>query len=366
MIDTLLLWKVSLSGISLLILQSIDLNVIFTTGLLDVLAVIFLLFGLLLFVFYLRKESTPHIRGNAGNAPRRFVGALSLVVLALPLLGLLLVWSNISASPTLIVQTPTPTPTHSTQKPTPTPTPTPTLDLLTQGTLTVGTDATYPPQEFLDKQKNPTGFDMDLIAAIAKKMGLKVSIASITPFTNLLPALNNNQMDVVISGVPITPDYQQQATFIPYLKSVESLMVPKNNPNRVTKLMDLCGKKVGVLKGSSSETDLNNTQAKCNANNQITIMSQGNTASIAQALQNNSIDVAYLDAPVANYYMNVQTYKGLFAVSGQVPETIQQGIAIRQSDMAMFQAVTQAFQAVRQDGMYKKLLDQWGFASESL
>src|SRR5258708_8655190 len=52
-------------------------------------------------------------------------------------------------------------------------------DLITPGTLTVGSDTTYPPQEFIDTATGKaTGFDVDLITAIATKMGLKVKIVT--------------------------------------------------------------------------------------------------------------------------------------------------------------------------------------------
>src|SRR5579872_3576290 len=53
-----------------------------------------------------------------------------------------------------------------------TPTVTPPNDLLVPGTLTVGSDTTYPPQEYIDTATNkPAGFDIDLITAIAQRMG---------------------------------------------------------------------------------------------------------------------------------------------------------------------------------------------------
>src|SRR5690348_2165761 len=50
-------------------------------------------------------------------------------------------------------------------------------DLITPGTLTVGGDTTYPPQEFMDPASGKaTGFDVDLITEMAQRMGLKADV----------------------------------------------------------------------------------------------------------------------------------------------------------------------------------------------
>src|SRR5215470_8050034 len=72
--------------------------------------------------------------------------------------------------------------TGSTTVPTPnssTPTVAAPTDLITPGTLTVGSDTTYPPQEFIDTATgNATGFDIELITAMAQHMGLRANIKS--------------------------------------------------------------------------------------------------------------------------------------------------------------------------------------------
>src|SRR4051812_28633702 len=78
--------------------------------------------------------------------------------------------------------------------PTPTPYPASTnlatpSGLITPGTLTVGSDTTYPPQEFIDTASgNATGFDVDLITAMAQKLGLQAKVVTAN-FTTILDDL---------------------------------------------------------------------------------------------------------------------------------------------------------------------------------
>src|SRR3989440_8846641 len=117
-----------------------------------------------------------------------------------------------------------------------TPTVTPPNDLITPGTLTVGSDTTYPPLEYIDTATNKaTGFDVDLITAVAKNMGLQVNVVT-TKFDTLIDDLSNKRFDVVISDLSVTPERQKKVAFVPYFNAGESLLVLAGNPKNITKL----------------------------------------------------------------------------------------------------------------------------------
>ena len=336
-----------------------------------VILLLFFLFGMAVFIIYYRQTRTQGRSATFKQSSRSGTIASSSILI-LPLVGFLLVGADFSLSLPSIqlfpssTHTPTGT-TISVQSNDNTPTTQSGLstDLVTKGTLTIGSDTTYPPQDFLDNKGNPTGFDIDLITAIAKRMGLKPVFKS-EGYNALVSDLTNHKLDVVISAlsVGVTP----QADFVSYLNSQETYMVLKSNADNDSNLGPdkLCGKTVGVLAGSSALNDLNtdNTQTVACHANPITITKETDTASIVRMLLNGQLEVAYLDTPVANYYM--QQYSGKFVPVGTVSENVQEGIAVRLNDNVMNQAITDAFQAVLQDGQYKHLLDKWRFTSESL
>ncbi|MBP1621340.1 MAG: extracellular solute-binding protein, family 3, partial [Acidobacteria bacterium] len=68
--------------------------------------------------------------------------------------------------------------------------------------LVVGSSATYRPFAFENPNKEIVGYDIDIIKAVAQKAGLKVKIVN-TPWTGIFAALNNGDVDIVISGVTI-------------------------------------------------------------------------------------------------------------------------------------------------------------------
>src|SRR5947209_2943092 len=94
-------------------------------------------------------------------------------------------------------------------------------DLITPGVLTVGSDTTYPPQEYIDTTtRQAAGFDVDLISAIAKLMGLQATIVP-TKFATIIDDLVAKRFDVVISPVPIPAERQTKVDFVPYLHAGE-------------------------------------------------------------------------------------------------------------------------------------------------
>ena len=99
------------------------------------------------------------------------------------------------------------------------------LDRIAQsGVLRVGTAANMPPLNMLDKSGVPMGLDIDLANAMAGAMGVELSLV-IKPFAELLPALQAGEVDMVISGMTITPERNMKVAFAgPYHISGKALL----------------------------------------------------------------------------------------------------------------------------------------------
>ena len=74
--------------------------------------------------------------------------------------------------------------------------------------LVVGSSATYRPFAYESPTKEIVGYDVDMIKAIAQKAGLQIKIVN-TPWTGIFAALNNGDVDLVISGVTINDKRKQ-------------------------------------------------------------------------------------------------------------------------------------------------------------
>ena len=117
--------------------------------------------------------------------------------------------------------------------------------------LVVGSSATYRPFAYESPTKEIVGYDVDIIKAVAQKAGLKIKIVN-TPWTGIFAALNNGDVDLVISGVTINDKRKQSYDFTaPYFEARQLIAVPQSS--NVKSLQDLAGKKVGVVTGSTGD-----------------------------------------------------------------------------------------------------------------
>jgi len=243
---------------------------------------------------------------------------------------------------------------------------TPPTNLITSGVLTVGSDTTYPPQEFIDPTTHKAvGFDIDLITEIAKKMDLQVKVVS-TPFTTIIDDLAAKHFDVVISAVNITPDRQEKADFIPYLKAGESLLVQKGNPKHITSTDDLCGLAVGVQKGTVEQGVLQSSSDNCleQEKPEIKIIALEDQAAVVQLLSTQSAVATYQDSPVTDYYVKQQPDQ--LEAAGSVFGEDTEGIAVRKGDAEMLKAIQTAYNQLKTAGTYHQLIVKWGIANGEL
>lgn len=239
-------------------------------------------------------------------------------------------------------------------------------DLLTPGTLTVGSDTTYAPQEYIDsKTGKAAGFDIDLISAVASRMGLTAQIQT-AQFNSIITSLQAKRFDVVISAVTINSDRQKVVDFVPYFNAGESLLVQNGNPDHINSVSDLCGKNVGVQNGTVEQTDLQTADAACKkANKQgINMTVLQDQTSVIQLLVTNRVVATYQDSPVTDYYNKLNP--GRFQVGGSVVNAAPEGIVIRKGDTSMFNAVQAAFNAVKADGTYTQLINKWGLTTGAI
>ncbi len=286
----------------------------------------------------------------ASFSPRVFKGHVSLYLLfASVMVGLSLLFAACGGGGTSSsVATPTAKASIAAPK-----------DLITAGTLTVGSDTTYPPQEYVDPASgDAVGFDVDLITAMAQRMGLKTVVKKAN-FDTIIDDLNAKRYDVVISAITINPQRQQKAELVPYFNAGQSLLVEKGNPEKISSVEDLCGKTVGVQDGTVELDTLNATNKDCHAKGKPAIKMTVLTdqTEVIQLLVNKRVMATFQDSPVTDYYLKQNAAQ--FEVAGSIIKQALEGIAVRKGDTSMLNAIQASLQAVKADGTYNSLFTKW-------
>lgn len=126
--------------------------------------------------------------------------------------------------------------------------------------LRVGTDATFPPMEFVENDKR-TGFDIELVEAMAKAMGKRVEWIDID-FKGLIPGLVAKRFDVAVSAIYITDDRKKVVDFTDAYFAGGLVAMTKESNSAIKTLADLDGKKVTVQVGTKSVSYLQQNHPK--------------------------------------------------------------------------------------------------------
>lgn len=232
------------------------------------------------------------------------------------------------------------------------------------GTLTVGTDTSYAPAEFLAEDgKTPVGFDVDLSKALAAVFGLKEETVSST-FDSIIPSVGS-KYDIGISSFTVTKERLDAVDFVTYFKAGSTWVTKKGNPDNVD-TSNLCGVKVAVQTGTTQEEEVNAANEKCKADGKdpIDIQSSKLQTDVTTAVASGKASIFYADSPVAGYAIE-QTGDTLAALgddTGVTPEAV----AIKKGDSKTAEAVQKAIQKLMDDGTYKKILDTWGVSSGAI
>ena len=232
------------------------------------------------------------------------------------------------------------------------------------GKLTVGTDTSYAPAEFLAEDgKTPVGFDVDLSKAIAAVFGLDEQTISST-FDGILPAVGS-KYDIGISSFTVTAERLQAVDFVTYFKAGSTFVVQKGNPDKVD-TSDLCGVTVAVQTGTTQEEEVNKDKKTCASDGKdaIDIQSYKQQTDVTTAVATGKASVFYADTPVAGYAVK-QTGDTLEALGDDVG-VAPEAVAVKKGDSQTAKAVQQAVQKLIDDGTYDKILDTWGVSSGAI
>ena len=118
--------------------------------------------------------------------------------------------------------------------------------IVKSGELRVGMDPTFPPLESKDENGKLVGMDVDLAGSIARGMGVRLVLVEL-PFKDLIPALLNHKIDLILSGMTITPERNLQVVFVgPYILSGQTVLIKNTLADRIYGAKDLDNAKYKV------------------------------------------------------------------------------------------------------------------------
>jgi ABC-type amino acid transport substrate-binding protein len=120
--------------------------------------------------------------------------------------------------------------------------------------LIIGTDATYPPFEFVDEHGQISGVDIEVGREIGKALGREVEFRNIN-FDGLILALRTGSIDLALSAMTATPERRKSIDFSePYVKTGLAILAAKNSTLQSAADLKTSGRKIVVRLGTTGES----------------------------------------------------------------------------------------------------------------
>lgn len=228
-----------------------------------------------------------------------------------------------------------------------------------KGTITIGVDASYAPNEFLDTDgKTVKGFDVDLFDAVAQQFGLKTEWVPAN-FDSIIVGVQSGKYDIGVSSFTINDKRKEQVNMVSYFNAGTQWAAAPGNPKKVDPQKP-CGLKVAVQKGTvQQEEDLPPKVKACQAEGKpLEVLPFTGQDQATSAVATGKADAMLADSPIVAYA--VKQSGGKVEAVGDIYDAAPYGYVIPKDEKAFADAVVEALKALDASGDYKKALSNFG------
>ncbi|NLD84453.1 MAG: ABC transporter substrate-binding protein [Actinomycetales bacterium] len=229
-------------------------------------------------------------------------------------------------------------------------------DLRERGTIVIGTNTPYAPNEFKDENGEIVGFDIDVMDAVATVMGLEAEFRE-SDFEKIIPAIEGGTMDLGASSFTVNDERLQTVDFVTYFEA--GIQWASAAGNEVDP-DDACGLRVAVQRTTiSDQEDVPARSEACVAAGKPEIIKvQFDTqdeASTAVAL--GKADAMSADSPISAYA--VKQSDGKMQLVGDVFDSAPYGWPVRKGS-ELSAALEAAANKLIESGAFEQIATNWG------
>lgn len=220
----------------------------------------------------------------------------------------------------------------------------------TNGTLVVGTNAAFPPFEYVGDDGNPDGFDIALIKAIGEKMGMEVQIQDME-FDSLVSSIGG-KIDVAIAGMTVTEERKKTVDFSDsYYEAIQSVIVPKGSS--IASAEDLKNLTIGVQLGTTGEFIAEEIEG-------VNVSAYNKAVDAVNDLINGRVDCVIIDKNPAEVFGSQFTEQVDVLEGSQFDfEAENYAIALPKDNAELADKINNALKELKADGTYDSLIAQY-------
>lgn len=218
----------------------------------------------------------------------------------------------------------------------------------------VATDPTYPPFEFLDKQGDIIGLDMDLLNAIAENQGFRVKYEPAL-WDGMLEKLQTGEADIVVSAVAVSDDEDEIALLSePYMQSHNCIVGLSQS-----KMTNWAKQTIVVAENE----DFSETLQEDYAVKETQLNIQPTPFMGLKEIVANRANVVAADCTVLNYYIASDTFKTYQFQQQTLPEHSPDDVnlvfAISQKHPELRDKINAGLQHLKQSGRFEQIMQKW-------
>ncbi|WP_425004511.1 bifunctional serine/threonine-protein kinase/transporter substrate-binding domain-containing protein [Mycolicibacterium sp. S3B2] len=229
-------------------------------------------------------------------------------------------------------------------------------DIRETGRLVIGVNVPYAPMEFKNTDGQLVGFDVELMNAVARVLGLVPDYRHI-PFDQILPSVQAGTVDVGMSSVTDTVRREQLVDFVTYFEAGTQWA---SRPGVVVGPAAACGVKIGVAQGTLQATEeLPRKSDECVAAGMapLEIVEFASQDAVTTALVKGEVDAMSADSPVTGFAIKLS--RGDLVPAGDVFDSAPYGWPVPK-DSQLAESLRQALEHLIESGDYRAIATMWG------
>ncbi|MCZ6831308.1 MAG: transporter substrate-binding domain-containing protein [Gammaproteobacteria bacterium] len=220
--------------------------------------------------------------------------------------------------------------------------------------LKVGMSGNQPPMNTKSRSGHLIGYEVDLAKALASAMGARLEIITM-PFVDLLTALDEEKVDMVMSGMAITADRTRNHIFVgPYMMSGKSILTKSTLLSRVARAEEFnrSDLRLAALEGSTSQTFVESVASEA------TLITVKDYDAAVDMVINDEVDALVADMPIC--VLSVLRYPNAGLITLRAPLSIEPfGIALSKNDPQFANLVDNYLDTYGKMGVLAKLRKKW-------
>ena len=220
-------------------------------------------------------------------------------------------------------------------------------------TFTVGFDQDFPPMGFVGDDGEFTGFDLELAAEAAKRMGKEIKYQPISWDAKDMELTSGN-IDCIWNGFSIQGREDKYTWSKPYMKNDQVFVVKSDSS--IDSIEDLAGKTVEVQTDSSAEAALKENSELANTFGKLQTVADYNTGFMD--LEMGGVDAIAMDSVVANYQITKRGGNG-FTVLDTPLSSEEYGVGFKLGNETLKNEVQKALEDMKADGTMKTISEKW-------